>query len=58
MYVMSDAPVAVGMSWQLPDYSIFGAFVRFLVPNYVFSTIYVILINLLLATCIYGMPCF
>ena len=33
----SDAPV--GMSWQLPDYSIFDLFVCFLVPNYVFSTI-------------------
>ena len=36
MYVMSDA--AVGMSWQIPDYSIFDLFVCFLVPNYVFST--------------------
>ena len=33
---MSDAPV--GMSWQLPDYSIF-VFVCLLVPNYVFSTV-------------------
>ena len=37
MYFMSDAPV--GMSWQLPDDSIFGLFICFLVPNYVFSTI-------------------
>ena len=28
IYYMSDAPV--GVSWQLPDYSIFGAFVCFL----------------------------
>ena len=34
---MSDAPV--GMSWQLPDYSMFGLFICFLVLNYVFSTI-------------------
>ena len=49
---MSDAPV--GMSWQLPDYSIIGLFVCFLVANYVFSTIIVcnFLINLLLAICI------
>ena len=50
MYYMSDVPVA--MSWQLPDYSIFNAFVCFLVPNYVFSTISVFIINLLLTTCI------
>ena len=37
MYFMSDAPV--GISWQLPDYSIFDRFVCFLVPNYVFSRI-------------------
>ena len=34
MYFISDAPV--GMSWQLPDYSIFDLFVCFLVPNYLF----------------------
>ena len=37
MYSMSDAPV--GMSWQLPDYSIFDLF---MFPNYVFSTIEVV----------------
>ena len=47
---MSDALVSI--SWLLPDYSIFGPFICFCVPNYVFSAIYVVLINLLLAICI------
>ena len=50
MYFMSHAPV--GMSWQLPDYSIFGLFICFLVPNYVFQQYKWFLINFLLATCI------
>ena len=50
VYYMSDAPI--GVSWQLSDYSIVGAFVCFLVPINVFSTIYIILIYLLLVTCI------
>ena len=49
MYFMSD--VLISISWLLPDYSIFGPFICFRVPNYVFSTIYVVLINLLLAIC-------
>ena len=53
---MSDAPV--GMSWQLPDYYIFGLFICFVIPNYVFSTIKCFLTNLSLATCNYGIPCF
>ena len=50
MYFMSDAPV--GMSWKLPDDSIYDVFICFLVPNYVFSTIKWFLIKLLLVACI------
>ena len=42
----------VGVSWQLPDDSIFGAFVCILVHNYVFQQFQWFLMNLLLATCI------
>ena len=49
IYYMPDTPV--GMFGQLPNYSIFGTFVCFLVAIYVFSTIQVFLINLVLATC-------
>ena len=34
MYFMYDAPI--GVSWQLPDYSLFCIFACFLVPNYIF----------------------
>ena len=37
MYFMPDALVSI--SWLLPDYSIFGPFICFRVPNYVFSKI-------------------
>ena len=50
MYFMSDTPI--GMSWHIPDYSIFGILGCFLVPNYVFSTIMWFLMNLLLPICI------
>ena len=45
---MSDAPV--GVSWQLPDYSIFGTFVCSLYIMY-FQQSKWFLINLLLTTC-------
>ena len=48
MHCMSDA--SVGMSWQLPDYSMFGLFVCLTVSNNVFSTMNLFLISLLLAT--------
>ena len=50
MYFMSEAPV--GVSWQLPDYSIFNLFVCFSVSNYVFSTIKLVF-NLLIIGCLY-----
>ena len=50
IYFISDTPV--GVSWQLPDYSLFGLLACFLVPNYVFQQFKWFFINLLLATCI------
>ena len=50
---MSDAPV--GMSWHLPDYSLFGLFICLLVPTRVimyFRQFKWFLIKLLLAACI------
>ena len=50
MYFMSNAPV--GMSWQLPDYSIFGLLYVSLYLIMYFQQFKWFLINLLLATCI------
>ena len=50
MYFMSDAPV--GMSWQLPDYSIFDLLYVSLYLIMYFQQFKCFLINLLLATCI------
>ena len=50
MYFMSDAPV--GMSWQLPDDSIFGLFICSLYLIMYFQQFKWFLIRLLLAACI------